>query len=219
MLTVTDSGQGMDEDTKQRVFEPFFTTKEFGKGTGLGLSIVQGIIAQSGGSIEVRSQPGHGTTFTIYLPEAPDVEAKEVAMPQTSHAADDKGNVMVVEDEPEVRDYAATVLTNYGYKVIKANNAVEALQFSEREHEHIDLVLADVVMPGVSGPEMSSRLKALRPGIKVLYMSGYTADKIAHHGVLDPETDFIQKPFTPSQLSSKVREMLTRGSSASAGRE
>jgi PAS domain S-box-containing protein len=219
MLTVTDSGLGMDEDTRRRVFEPFFTTKEFGKGTGLGLSIVQGIIAQSGGSIEVHSQPGSGTTFTISLPEAPDVVAKAVAMLQPSHSADDNGNVMVVEDEPEVLDYAAAVLTNCGYKVIKANNAVEALLFSERDHDHIDLVLADVVMPGVSGPEMSSRLKSLRPGIKILYMSGYTADKIAHHGVLDPETDFIQKPFTPKQLSSKVREILTRGSSASAGRE
>jgi two-component system, cell cycle sensor histidine kinase and response regulator CckA len=127
--------------------------------------------------------------------------------------------VMVVEDEPGVRDYAAMVLTNCGYKVIKADNAVEALRLSEREHDHIDLVLADVVMPGVSGPEMSLRLKYLRPGIKVLYMSGYTADKIAHHGVLDTETDFIQKPFTPRQLSSKVREILTRGSSASAARE
>ncbi len=211
-LTVTDSGVGMDDETQQRVFEPFFTTKEFGKGTGLGLSIVQGIIAQSGGSIEVRSQPGGGTTFTIYLPEAPDPGMRASAILQTSHAPDCKGNVLVVEDEREVRDYAATVLTNCGYKVIKADNAVEAVRFTERELDHIDLVLADVVMPGVSGPEMSSRLKILRPGIKVLYMSGYTADRIAHHGVLDPETDFIEKPFTPRQLSSKVREILTRGS-------
>ena len=218
MLTVTDSGLGMDEETQRRVFEPFFTTKEFGKGTGLGLSIVQGIVAQSGGSIEVHSRPGNGTTFAIYLPEVPDVVGRAVAKPQPSYGANDRGNVLVVEDEPEVRDYAATVLTNSGYKVIKAENAVEALLFCEREPEHIDLVLADVVMPGVSGPEMSSRLKYLRPGIKVLYMSGYTADKIAHHGVLDPETDFIQKPFTPRQLSSKVREILTRGTSASADR-
>jgi two-component system, cell cycle sensor histidine kinase and response regulator CckA len=209
----------MDEETQRRVFEPFFTTKEFGKGTGLGLSIVQGIIAQSGGSIEVRSQPGLGTTFTIYLPEAPDVVARAIAMLEPSHSAKAMGNVMVVEDEPGVRDYAAAVLTNCGYKVIQANNAAEALLFSEREQDHIDLLLADVVMPGLSGPEMSSRLKCLRPGIKVLYMSGYPADKIAHHGVLDPETDFIQKPFTPMQLSNKVAEILTRGSSASAGRE
>jgi two-component system, cell cycle sensor histidine kinase and response regulator CckA len=215
MLTVTDSGVGMDEETQRQVFEPFFTTKEFGKGTGLGLSIVQGIIAQSGGSIEVRSQPGKGTTFTIYLPETPaetpDPGERGPAMLQTSHARNGKGNVLVVEDESEVRDYAATVLMNCGYKVIKADNAVEAFEVSERERDQIDLVLADVVMPGVSGTEMSSRLKSLRPGIKVLYMSGYTADGIAHHGVPDPETDFIQKPFTPRQLSSKVREILTRG--------
>jgi two-component system cell cycle sensor histidine kinase/response regulator CckA len=219
LLTVTDSGLGMDEETQRRVFEPFFTTKELGKGTGLGLSIVQGIIAQSGGSIEVRSQPGNGTTFTVFLPEAPDAVVTLTATLQTAQAPNDKGMVMVVEDEPGVRDYAAMVLTNCGYKVIKADNAVEALRLSERERDQIDLVLADVVMPGVSGPEMSLRLRYLRPGIKVLYMSGYTADKIAHHGVLDTETDFIQKPFTPRQLSSKVREILTRGTSASAGRE
>jgi two-component system, cell cycle sensor histidine kinase and response regulator CckA len=219
MLTVTDSGLGMDEETQRRIFEPFFTTKEFGKGTGLGLSIVQGIIAQSGGSIEVRSRPGEGTTFRIYLPETLDVVAGASAMLQPPHAPDARGTVLVVEDEPEVRDYAATVLTSCGYKVIKADNAAEALRFSKREH--IDLVLTDVVMPGVSGPEMSSRLKSLRPRIKILYMSGYTAERIAHHGVLDSETDFIEKPFTPRQLSSKVREILTRGSSgvaASAGR-
>ncbi len=213
MLTVTDSGVGMDEETQRRVFEPFFTTKEFGKGTGLGLSIVQGIIAQSGGSIEVSSQPGQGTTFTIWLPETPGVVTRASPMLQTAHSSGDKGNVLVVEDEPEVRNYAATVLTNCGYTVIKADSAAEALHLSQRELGDIDLVLADVVMPGVSGPEMSSRLRCLRPGIKVLYMSGYTADRIAHHGVLDPATDFIEKPFTPTQLSGKVREILTRGSS------
>jgi two-component system cell cycle sensor histidine kinase/response regulator CckA len=211
MLTVADSGLGMDEETRQRVFEPFFTTKEMGKGTGLGMSIVQGIVAQSGGSIEVHSQPGHGTAFMICLPEAEDAVAPEAAGPEPVHAAEDNGNVMVVEDKPEVRDYAARVLMNCGYRVIKAATAVEALQVCERERERIDLVLADVVMPGLSGPEMGVRLKDLRPGIKVLYMSGYTADKIAHHGVLDPETDFIQKPFTPKQLSGKVRDILKRG--------
>ncbi len=213
LLMVTDSGLGMDEETQRRVFEPFFTTKAFGKGTGLGLSIVQGIIAQSGGLIEVRSQPGEGTTFTVWLPETPGVVTSASTMLQTAHAPGDKGNVLVVEDEPEVRNYAATVLTNCGYTVITADSALEALHVSERELCNIDLVLADVVMPGVSGPEMSSRLKRRRPGIKVLYMSGYMADRIAHHGVLDPETDFIEKPFTPTQLSSKVREILTRGSS------
>ena len=159
MLTVTDSGLGMDEETQRRVFEPFFTTKELGKGTGLGLSIVQGIIAQSGGSIEVRSRPGNGTTFTIYLPEAPDAAATTAATLQTAQARNDQGMVMVVEDEPGVRDYAAMVLINCGYKVIKADNAVEALRLSEHEHDHIDLVLADELMPKRGGLDF---LKALR---------------------------------------------------------
>jgi CheY-like chemotaxis protein len=213
-LWVTDNGLGMDQETQQRVFEPFFTTKEFGKGTGLGMSIVQGIIAQSGGSIEVHSKPASGTTFRIYLPQALGVVAPGATMPETCHGRADKGNVMVVEDQAEVRDFAATVLANCGYRVFKADNAIEALLFFEQEHERIDLVLTDVVMPGQTGPEMGARLKCLHPEIKVLYMSGYTADKIAHHGVLDPETHFIPKPFTPGQLSSKVLEILERGSSA-----
>ena len=174
LLTVTDSGLGMDEETQRRVFEPFFTTKELGKGTGLGMSIVQAIIAQSGGFIEVRSQSGDGTTFRICLPEAEDAVATKAAMPETVQANNNRGNVMVVEDKPEVRDYVAKVLTNYGYRVIKADNVVEALLFFERERERIDLVLADVVMPGVSGPEMGARLKLLRPETKLLYMSGYS---------------------------------------------
>jgi two-component system, cell cycle sensor histidine kinase and response regulator CckA len=218
MLWVTDNGLGMDQETQQRIFEPFFSTKELGKGTGLGMSIVQGIIAQSGGSIEVHSQPGNGTTFRIYLPEAPGVVASEATMPETRDGGGDKGNVMLVEDHAEVRDFAATVLTNCGYRVFKADNAVEALLFFEQEHERIDLVLTDVVMPGMSGPEMGARLKCLQPEIKVLYMSGYTADKIADHGVLDPETHFIPKPFTPGQLSIKVLEILERGSSVQSVR-
>ena len=214
VLSVSDSGLGMDQETQQRVFEPFFTTKELGKGTGLGMSIVQGVIAQSGGSIEVYSQPGNGTTFRIYLPKALDAEPSEVARLETVHASRSQLNVMVVEDQAEVRDFAATVLMNCGYRIFKADNAVEALRFFEQEQERIDLVLSDVVMPGISGPEMGAQLKSLRPEIKVLYMSGYTADKIAHHGVLDPDTHFIPKPFTPGQLSSKVREILEYGSSA-----
>lgn len=216
MLSVTDTGLGMDEETRGRVFEPFFTTKEFGKGTGLGMSIVQGIIAQSGGSIEVHSQPGNGTTFKIYLPETSDAVAAEARMEETVHVRNNKLNVMVVEDQPEVRDFAATVLANCGYRIFKADNALEALRFFEQEQERIDLVLSDVVMPGTSGPEMGAQLKSLRPGIKVLYMSGYTADKIAHHGVLDQETHFIPKPFTPGQLTNKVRELLESGSAAPA---
>ncbi len=218
MLWVTDNGLGMDQETRERIFEPFFTTKELGKGTGLGMSIVQGIIAQSGGSIEVHSQPGNGTTFRIYLPQSLEMAAPGATMPETFHARSDKGNVMVVEDQAEVRDLAATVLTNCGYRVFKADNALEALLFFEQEHERIDLVLTDVVMPGTSGPEMGARLKCLHPEIKVLYMSGYTADKIAHHGILDPETHFIPKPFTPGQLRSKVLEILERGSSAPSAR-
>ena len=214
MLWATDNGLGMDQENQQRIFEPFFTTKELGKGTGLGMSIVQGIIAQSGGSIEVHSRPGNGTTFRIFLPQALGAAAPGATLPETCYGRGEKGNVMVVEDQAEVRDFVAAVLTNCGYRVFKADNAVEALLFFEQEHERIDLVLTDVIMPGTSGPEMGARLKSLHPEIKVLYMSGYTADKIAHHGILDPQIHFIPKPFTPGQLSSKVLEILERGSSA-----
>ncbi len=205
MLAVSDTGVGMDEETKNRIFEPFFTTKGIGKGTGLGLSMVQGIVAQSGGYIEVHSEEGKGTTFKIYLPAlaevAADAEVREVVP-----AAGGKETVLVVEDQAEVRKYAVAVLKEYGYRVIPVENAGEALLRCEQEG--IDLVLTDVVMPHISGRELADRLKTLQPGIKVLFMSGYTDNIIGHHGVLEEGAEFIEKPFSPEELARKVRTAL-----------
>jgi PAS domain S-box-containing protein len=207
MLAVSDTGEGMSEETRGHIFEPFFTTKEVGKGTGLGLSTIHGIVEQSGGCVEVASEPGRGTTFKIYLPRvvvAPAESGRPEAIPEMGGTE----TVLVVEDQAEVREYAAVALRAYGYQVMEAANAEEALLICEREGERIDLILTDVVMPGLSGRELADRLKTLRPGIKVLFMSGHTDDMIVHHGVLRKEAEFIQKPFGPGQLAMKVREIL-----------
>jgi PAS domain S-box-containing protein len=207
MLAVSDTGFGMDEATMQRVFEPFFTTKEAGKGTGLGLSTVQGIVAQSGGHINVYSEPGYGTTFKIYLPAVAGraAEAEEPAVIQEL-----RGNetILVVEDQEDVRDFAVATLEGYGYRVIAAANAGEALLICEQAGERIHLVLTDVVMPRTSGRELVARLIKLRPEIKALFMSGYTDNVIVHRGVLDEGAHFIQKPFRPADLAGKVRAIL-----------
>jgi hypothetical protein len=205
LLAVSDTGLGMDDETRRRIFEPFFTTKGVGKGTGLGLSTVQGIVAQSGGHIEVYSEPGHGTTFKVYLPRVE--EAAAVSQPEAALALGGKETVLVVEDQVEVREYAVTVLEAYGYRVIQAESAGEALLVFEREPERIDLVLTDVVMPNISGRELANRLEKLQPGIKVLFMSGYTDNVIVHYGVLEEGAQFIQKPFNPEQLAVKIREV------------
>jgi PAS domain S-box-containing protein len=205
MLAVSDSGMGMDEETQRHIFEPFFTTKGVGKGTGLGLSMVQGIVTQSGGSIEVYSEIGHGTTFKIYLPRVEEAVV-EAALPEAVAVLGGTETVLVVEDQAEVRDYAATTLKAYGYRVIKAENAGEALLLYERER--IDLLLTDVVMPNISGRELAGRLGKMQPGIKVLFMSGYTDNVVAHHGVLEKGVAFIQKPFSPERLALRVRQVL-----------
>jgi CheY-like chemotaxis protein len=205
MLAVSDTGEGMDEETKKRIFEPFFTTKAIGKGTGLGLAMVQGIVAQSGGYIEVYSEKGSGTTFKIYLPALTD-EAAEAPVPTAIQAQEGTETVLIVEDQAEVRKFAAAVLKKYGYRVIPAENADDALLSCERER--VDLVLTDVVMPHVSGRELADRLEKLQPGIKVLFMSGYTGNVIEHHRVLEQDSHFIQKPFSPEELATKVRSVL-----------
>ena len=206
MLAVSDNGAGMDEETKNRIFEPFFTTKGAGQGTGLGLSMVQGIVAQSGGFINVYSEPGQGTSFKIYLPalaEAAPDDWRPAAVP----ALEGKETVLVVEDQAEVRKYTVAALKEYGYRVIPAENAGEALLLCQRER--VDLVLTDVVMPNVSGRQLADRLETLQPGIKVLFMSGYTDNVIVHHGVLEGGAKFIQKPFSPEELAGKVRAVLS----------
>jgi CheY-like chemotaxis protein len=220
MLAVSDNGIGMDEETRRQAFEPFFTTKGVGKGTGLGLSMVQGIVTQSGGHIEVYSEPDHGTTFKIYLPRLEDAVA-DAGTPKAVPARGDGETVLVVEDHADMREYAATVLENYGYRVIKAENGGEALLLWEGEgkREHIDLLLTDVVMPKMSGRELATRIEKLQPGIKVVFMSGYTEDAIAHHGILDAGIEFIQKPFRPVQLAAKVREALRPAVAPGSGSE
>jgi len=206
-LAVSDTGAGMNEETRRHIFEPFFTTKEVGKGTGLGLSMVQGIVAQSGGYIEVYSEPDRGTTFQIYMPSVEDTPADSEKL-ETGPAMGGKETVLVVEDQAEVRKYTAAALMAYGYQVIQAADADEALLRCEREQGRIDLVLTDVVMPNLSGGELANRLGKRWPGIKVLFMSGYTDNAIGHHGVLEEGAEFIQKPFSPEGLAIKVREML-----------
>jgi PAS domain S-box-containing protein len=207
MLAVSDTGVGMNEETLGHIFEPFFTTKEVGKGTGLGLSTIHGIVEQSGGYVEADSELGRGTTFKIYMPRLVNAQA-DSGKPEAVPASGGKETVLVVEDQAEVRRYTATALKAYGYQVIQAENAGEALLIGERESKRIDLILTDVVMPSLSGRELADRLKERWPGIKVLFMSGYTDDTMVHHGVLQQDVEFIQKPFSPGQLAIKVREML-----------
>ena len=218
MLAVSDNGQGMDADTRARIFEPFFTTKEQGKGTGLGLSTVHGVINQSGGHILVYSEPGQGTTFKIYLPR---VDAPKRAARRPLASGDvrrGEETLLVVEDEEDVRGLARDVLVESGYTVLVAATAEDAVRICEEHESPISLLLSDVVMPKVSGPQLAQRLVDLRPELHVLYMSGYTDDAIVHHGVLEPGTAFIEKPFTPEDLCGKVRDVLDSAAGLVAAR-
>jgi PAS domain S-box-containing protein len=206
VLAVTDSGVGMKEETRRHIFEPFFTTKEVGKGTGLGLSMIHGIVEQSGGFIELSSEPGIGATFRIYLPGVEG--AADDGMSEAGPAPGGRETVLVVEDQAEVGKYVSAALRTFGYQVIQVESAAEALAVCQRESERIDLVLTDVVMPNFSGPELAGWLKDLGPAIKVLFMSGYTDAAIVHRGFLEAGVEFIQKPFSPDQLAVKVREVL-----------
>jgi PAS domain S-box-containing protein len=210
VLLVTDSGTGMDEATLQRVFEPFFTTKEIGRGTGLGLSIVHGIVEQSNGFIDVRSQPGLGSTFSVFLPVTRESTGNPAAEAPVE-AVMGKGTVLVVEDRPEVRHYAAEVLTTFGYKVLSAEGPSEALLMCGQSDEEIDLLLTDVSMPQLSGPELAARLCQNRPQLKVLYMSGHAGDEINGHLMSGASAGFIAKPFGPKQLCEMVRAALNGG--------
>src|SRR5229473_2598307 len=211
MLAVSDTGTGMSEETQAHMFEPFFTTKEKGKGTGLGLATVYGIIKQSGGFIWVYSEVGHGTTFKLYLPRVEEL-AERASQPAQAPARAARGTetVLVVEDEAPVRSVARQVLERHGYTVLEAPSAEAALDIVTRYSGAIHLLLTDVVMPGLNGRELANRLAGLRPDAKVIFMSGYTDDAVTRHGVLEPGSAYVQKPFTPDAIARKVREVLDR---------
>jgi PAS domain S-box len=216
MLAVSDTGNGMDQETQARIFEPFFTTKEVGKGTGLGLSTVYGIVKQSGGNIWVYSEPGFGTVFKVYLPRIDDATANNIAkQAQESNAPRGTETILLVEDEDVVRGLTRKILMQAGYTVLDARSGDEAIRLCATHAGPIDLLLTDVVMPEVSGKEVADRLLELRPTTRVLFMSGYTDEAIVQHGVLDANVKFIQKPFTWVGLTKKVREVLNRKTSLS----
>jgi PAS domain S-box-containing protein len=210
MLAVSDTGMGMSADTVAHIFEPFYTTKESGRGTGLGLSTVYGIVKQSGGYVWVYSEPGRGSTFKVYLPRVDEpAEALPVANTQVANQAGSE-TILLVEDQQQVRELAHMVLAGKGYSVIGASTLEEAERICEQSDRDIHLLLTDVIMPGVSGRELAKRLALRRPNMRVLYMSGYTFNVIAQGDMLEDGVAFLQKPFTPSTLAEKVREVLDR---------
>jgi PAS domain S-box-containing protein len=208
MLTVSDTGMGMDAETLAHLFEPFFTTKEQGKGTGLGLATVYGIVKQSGGYVQVESEVGRGSTFRVYLPRVDERSAEPEAAPPGEPSPRGSETVLAVEDETALLDFVRELLRESGYAVIEARTVEEAVRACENHPGAIDLLLTDVVMPGMSGPQLAARLAPVRPQMKVLYMSGYTDDALGLRGVLDSGVALLQKPFTAEALTRKIREVL-----------
>ena len=220
LLSVTDTGVGMDSVTQARMFEPFFTTKEKGKGTGLGLSTVYGVVKQSGGYIDVASEPGHGATFRVFLPRVEEAVELKPSAPGVSSTIQADETILLVEDEAALRKLTRNLLELGGYTVLEAESVHDAAEIGRRYGSAIHLLLTDVVMPGMNGPELARQLAATRPEIKVLYMSGYTGQSFSGAGALESGSHFLQKPFTRGGLAQKIRETLDdRGASAqSAGR-
>jgi len=216
MLAVADTGTGMSDEVKTHLFEPFFTTKPAGKGTGLGLATCFGIVKQNSGHISVHSELGSGTTFKIYFPRVQSALEPARVRTKSAEVAGGVETVLLVEDEPVVRELAAFVLREKGYTVIEAVNGEEGLLSARRHNGKVDLVLTDVVMPVMGGKEMADALRASHPDTKVLFTSGYTGDAIVHHGVLRPGIEFLQKPYMTATLARKVREVLDEGLVASS---
>jgi len=214
-LRVRDTGVGIDAATQKRIFEPFFTTKEVGRGTGLGLSTVYGIVQQCGGQIELESEPGRGTTFTIYLPlaETSAAEAPQRQFPSRPPAG--AGTVLVVEDDDEVRAVTVRILRDFGYTVLDTGRPADAAALATAQHGGIDLLLADVVMPGMNGPSLATELSALVPGLRVILMSGYAGGHGEGELTLESGMRYIEKPFTPAALTRLVADLLNEGVTAS----
>jgi len=208
MLSVSDTGKGMSEEVKAHIYEPFFTTKERGSGTGLGLATTYGAVKQAGGSIEVYSEVGIGTTFKIYLPRIEEEAVKPLKDDRPSGLQGGTETVLVVEDEDTLRTLCERILGGLGYRVMPARNGAEAIALAQGYGDRIDLLLTDVVMPGMNGSELATQLVLHNPEMKVLFTSGYTEDVISHHGVLAEGVSFIGKPYRPSALARKVREVL-----------
>jgi len=206
LLSFQDSGSGMGEETLNHLFEPFFTTKGIGKGTGLGLATVYGVIQQNRGTISVQSAPNAGTTFRIYLPRAEGVDGSRKADPPKPPTGTE--TILMVEDEVTILNLGSSILRRLGYRVLEAQSPGDALKLDEQHAETVHLLITDVVMPGMNGKELADRLRASHPGLRTLFMSGYTADIIAHHGVLDEGVQFLQKPFSMNSLAQKVRDIL-----------
>jgi len=208
MFTVSDTGTGMDAETQARLFEPFFTTKEKGKGTGLGLATVYGIVKQSGGHIWVYTEPGHGTSMKVYLPRVEEPIEPISSPPRPSGSLRGSETILIVEDQEQVRNLTCRVLQARGYRVLVAASGADALRIAEQAAERIDLLLTDVIMPGMGGREVALLLAPARPNMRVLFVSGYTDESIVHDGILEPGVAFLQKPFTADALAGKVRDVL-----------
>jgi CheY-like chemotaxis protein/two-component sensor histidine kinase len=211
MLVVSDTGLGMDKETRDQIFEPFFTTKNIGQGTGLGLATVYGIVKQHQGTIWVYSEPGQGTTFKVYFPASDNLQAGEgKAAPVVLNETRGSETVLVIEDDDMVRDLAVSVLQNQGYNVLSAASGVQCLEMLQAYRGPFDLLLTDVIMPDLNGKELYEKVLRSYPKVRVLYMSGYTGNVISHHGVLEGGVAFLQKPFSAQGLCLKVREVLDR---------
>jgi CheY-like chemotaxis protein len=217
MLAVSDTGVGISPETQAHIFEPFYTTKEVGKGTGLGLSTAYGIVKQSGGYLWVYSEPGRGATFKIYLPRM-DQPAEKLA-PEKGSSEVQRGTetILLVEDDSQLRQLTSAILAHCGYKVLVAGSSDEALALCESNHRVIELLITDVVMPGMNGRQLSEQVARISPQVKVLYMSGYTSNAIVHHGVLDAGLWFLPKPFSLAAFVAKVREVLDANPDAPQG--
>jgi CheY-like chemotaxis protein len=211
MLAISDTGAGISREDQARIFEPFFTTKEKGKGTGLGLATVYGIVKQSRGYIYLYSEPGMGTTFKVYLPAAEHAGTLPGKLSDAQQLmSKNNETILLVEDETNVRSLAQMILKSCGYKILEAKSGDEALQICAQHKGPIDLLLTDVIMPGLNGHELATRLTSKYPDLQVLYMSGYTDDIITRHGILSEGTMFMSKPFSSEMLARKVHEVLNK---------